>query len=55
MAKEVRIMDIAGNVLKQTNLNTPNSSIDVSALAPGMYLLRLSKDDRHHVMKIIKN
>jgi subtilisin family serine protease len=55
VAREIMITDVAGNLLKQTSVGGNYSPMDVSALAPGMYILRLSRDDHYHIFKFIKH
>jgi subtilisin family serine protease len=54
VAKEICITDIAGHVLKQTSAGSKHAPIDVSGLAPGMYIIRMSRDEHDHTFKFIK-
>jgi hypothetical protein len=54
----VRITDIWGKALLAREINVAETSgltMDVSGLAPGLYLLNLVQGERHSVKKFIKN
>ena len=51
---EVNIVDLNGKVVWNTNL-TEKSELDVSALRPGVYFLRITNDIRSLNIKFIKS
>lgn len=53
--QSVSIADINGRTIKQIELNQTNSSIDVSDLLAGVYILNIQSDEGKLVKKFIKN
>ena len=51
---EATITHISGAVLEKRILTNSLESFDLSGLAPGLYLLKLTVDNETHVWKVIK-
>lgn len=51
---EATLVHISGAVLEKRNLTDFRELFDLSGLAPGIYLLKLTVDNETHVWKVIK-
>jgi len=47
-------MDVRGEVVLETNAGSSSHTIDISALAPGMYLLYAQTAEAHAAVKFIR-
>ncbi len=52
---EYNMYSIQGQVIIKSEDNHDNSTIDCSNLSPGIYLLKITKDDKNKTFKFIKN
>ncbi|RAW01259.1 S8 family serine peptidase [Pseudochryseolinea flava] len=52
---EAKIVDLAGKLISITKVNQELTTIDVSSLAPGLYLMKLEGADGAHTIKFIKH
>ncbi|MCX6320472.1 MAG: CotH kinase family protein [Bacteroidia bacterium] len=50
----IQLLDIQGCILQTINVNTERYSIDMTSCLPGTYLIKVIKQDRSFVRKIIK-
>jgi photosystem II stability/assembly factor-like uncharacterized protein len=55
ITSKVVIMDLNGKILKQADIDSELTTVDLSALARGAYLVKLSSDKGTAVKRIIKN
>jgi hypothetical protein len=53
-AAQVRVLDVAGRVLRKLSLNGSNSSLDVHDLPSGLYLVELTKATEITRLKFVK-
>jgi hypothetical protein len=51
---KVALMDVNGTVVAQRDITTDKADIDIGALASGVYILRVTYNDRAIATKIIK-
>ncbi|MBL7813437.1 MAG: T9SS type A sorting domain-containing protein [Saprospiraceae bacterium] len=53
---ELKLFNTVGQCVKSISLDTPQYQMNISDIANGVYFLHLKmKDDRHQVLKIVKN
>ena len=52
-AKEISIYDVLGKLVLQSNLNTNSKEVSVSALNPGVYIIKINEGDATATRKLI--
>ena len=52
-AKEISIYDVLGKRVLQTNLNVNNKEVNVAALNPGVYIIKIKEGDATATRKLI--
>lgn len=53
LAKEIIIYDVLGKRVLQTNLNINNKEVNVSALNPGVYIIKIKEGEATATRKLI--
>lgn len=52
-AKEITVYDVLGKLVLQTNLNVNSKEVNVSALNPGVYIIKIKEGDATATRKLI--
>ena len=54
IGKVIDVIDMNGKIVLKTSIKSSNQSINTSRLAPGVYFIRLEKDDEKVMRKFVK-